>query len=246
MSRQSIPQGQQRKIERLLRNADARSLLEHEWYHDFSSLGFPTKQRTGVFAQNQAQREAVLVPMLERVISQYKPKRGVELFCADGFFSQLALRHGVPEMTGYDLGLPHASGDPTFLKQSRLIAEILGTQDRWRLFWRDVRDLSENYELCICAGGLFHLPDPEGLLRLMHEYIDGPLVIQTVYSLTDTSAKYFEAPTQNRRYGSRFSLDWLLKAVDTAGWEVREKKLNELAANPPNDRGSVYLVCLRK
>lgn len=110
---------------------------------------------------------------------------------------------------------------------------------------RDVYTMSDTYDFGICAGGLYHVADPGALLKLLSAHVKGPLVIQTVYSLAETSPEYFETPAPGWTWGCRFSYDHLKKLCRDAGWKIIREEKNELLGNKrPEDRGSAYLLCI--
>jgi len=71
------------------------------------------------------------------------------------------------------------------------------------------------------------------------------LVVQTVCSLAQTAADYFETPAPGQDWGCRFSYDRLLSMLADAGWNVVASSTNELGGNArPEDRGSAYVLCV--
>jgi cyclopropane fatty-acyl-phospholipid synthase-like methyltransferase len=228
------------------RELDFRESFDQPWYHDFTPLGVPTPQPAGILGPNQLSKQDILFDYIKRAIALSGPDpRGLEMFCADGFFSHYALQHGAAHMTGVDLGEPMAAGSPVHLLQAAAMAEQLGHQDRAVFRKQDVYDVEEDYDFVICAGGLYHLPDPASLLRKIHDNARSALVLQTVYSMTTDSPDYFEAPAPNWTWGCRFSNAWLLRTLAESGWKVVDSAVNELTGNPqPKDRGSAYALCV--
>ena len=215
--------------------------LTEPWYHDFSVLGFPTPQKAGIFPANQKAKEGPLFDYIRDAL-QRTPGNCVELFCADSFFGIYALQQGASSLLGIDIGLPRAGGMPVHLEQARIAADALGVGDRAKFEVRDVWDLQGTFEIGICAGGLYHIPDPERLLRKLKDHITGTLVVQTVVSLANTDPNYFEANPTFRPYGSSCSAGWMLAAVERAGWTILKQTQNELLGNPDlYNRGSLYI-----
>jgi hypothetical protein len=219
-----------------------KALLEIPWYHDFAVLGFPTRQRGRHFPPNQAAKQGPLFALIRRAVEsarrEFGSARGVELFAADGFYANFAVQAGADQVLGIDL-------DEEEIAKARLITRLLGNAGKATFAVEDAFALSGTHDFCICAGGLYHLADPERLLRGLREKMRGPLVIQTVTSLARTDPGYFEAPAPGWTWGCRFSHSRLLAMVEAAGWSVVESLTNELTGNTrPEDRGSAYLLCV--
>jgi hypothetical protein len=220
--------------------------LEHPWYHDFAVLGVPTPQAEGIFGPNQQAKQATLFEYIDDAIELSGPEPdGLELFCADGFYSQYALQQGAHHMTGVDLGDQQSAGDPMHLRQAVAMTSLLGHVGRADFARQDVFEVSGRYDFGICAGGLYHLAEPDRLLRKLVENIRVALVVQTVYSLAQPAADYFEAPAPGQDWGCRFSFDRLLAMLTEAGWDIVRSSANELGGNArPEDRGSAYVLCV--
>jgi len=224
--------------------------LEIPWYHDFAPLGRPTPQAEGNFRANQQAKQDILFDYIRRAIEMSSvggvPPRGAELFCADGFYSHFALQAGAAHMTGFDLGDPQSAGDPTHLLQARAIGDVLGHTGRAEFIRRDVVEVSGSYDFTICAGGLYHVSDPALLLRRTADYTRRALVVQTAYSLANSAPDYFEAPAPGWTWGSRFSIGYLWRMIEHAGYRIVDSTCNELTGNSrPEDRGSAYALCVR-
>lgn len=222
-----------------------REELRHPWYHDFAVLGVATPQAEGIFGPNQLAKQDVLFRLIDRAVALSGPQpRGLELFCADGFYSHYALDHGAAHMTGVDLGDEQTAGNPMHLRQARAMTSLLGHSGRADFRAQDVFDVTGSYDLAICAGGLYHVSDPAALLARLRGMVRSALVVQTVYSLARTDADYFETPAPGQTWGCRFSYDRLLGMLAESGWEVVDATANELAGNArPEDRGSAYALC---
>jgi len=131
------------------------------------------------------------------------------------------------------------------LEHARLITRLLGNGEKIAFEQRVVHDLQGSCDFGICAGGLYHLSDPEVLLRKLTTQIHVSLVIQTVYSLARCERDYFETPAPGWSWGCRFGLSYLFDMIARAGWSGIEFATNELAGNERlEDRGSVYLLCV--
>jgi hypothetical protein len=228
-----------------LENHDAKlSILELQlfligaWYHDFSALGVATC----AMHPNQQSKQGPLFALIDQALSlcrdQSLPGRGVELFCSDGFYSNYAIQNGASEMQGVDL-------DPLYIAEARLISKVLGNTRQTRFSVANVFDLRDRFDFCICAGGLYHLSNPQELLRRLTGRVRCALVIQTVYSLEDKPDDYFETPAPGWTWGCRFSLPYLLRMVEDSGWTIVSSSADELGGNAElKDRGSAYLLCV--
>jgi len=214
------------------------------WYHDFEILGLRTPQKKpGRYGLNQEAKQGPLFELIARVISLCLEKqgtsvKGVELFCADGFYANYAIRCGAEEMYGIDI-------NDRQLAKARLITKLLGNSKKITFDHCDVFKLSGVYDFGICAGGLYHLSDPSGLLKSLTTKIGTALVIQTVYSLANTSEHYFETPAPGRTWGCRFSYKYLLQMINDSGWIILDASTNQLKGNSRlEDRGSAYFLCV--
>ena len=190
---------------------------------------------------NQRSKQGPLFALIDQALAlcreQSLPGRGVELFCSDGFYTNYAIQTGASELRGLDL-------DPLYIAEARLISKVLGNAHRTSFSVADVFSLRDPFDFCICAGGLYHLSNPQELLELLARRVRCALVIQTVYSLEDRPADYFETPAPGWTWGCRFSLPSLLHMVEESGWTVVRRSVNELEGNAElKDRGSAYLLC---
>lgn len=209
------------------------------WYHDFAPFGLPTPQLPGIYEPNQASKMPTLFNYIDRAIGDLPDgaERSVlELFCADGFYSVRAALAGANAVRGVDL-------DEDNLRKARLIADVLGL-DQMRFDAADVFDVDDQVDVAICAGGLYHVSDPAGLVQQLRGQVRHHLVVQTVIHNGIEDRDYFETPAPGWTWGSRFSEAWLHAAVRAAGWEILEASRGELTGNDrPEDRGSAFLLC---
>ena len=149
---------------------DERFLLaEHSWYHDFEAFGLKTNiLKYDGYIEAQEDKQDFIFELTNKAIdlSQGNAK-GCELFCADGFYSIQALTYGADYMYGIDLAEESGEGNKRrgVLQQAELIAKILGYKDCCKFEKKDVFDLDGWFDFCICAGGLYHIENPEMLLR---------------------------------------------------------------------------------
>jgi hypothetical protein len=149
-------------------------------------------------------------------------------------------------MVGVDLGDPQSAGDPNNLDRARWMSERLGHEGRAEFIEQDVFQIQGRFDFGICAGGLYHLSNPQALLEKLTEHVDRALVVQTVHSLAYEDDGYFEQPAPGWTWGCRFSLGYLHRMVKESGWRVLESTENVLEGNSrPDDRGSAYILAER-
>ena len=210
------------------------------WYHDFGALGVPTPQGDDHFPGNQRSKEPVLTSMLDEAMQRARPDAPslLELFCADGYFGCMAAQKGAGSVVGIDL-------NPYHLERARLAARMLGLDDRVRFERRNVFAVDGRYDVIMNCGGLYHIDNPWELLRRNRTLEPDVLLVQTVYSLARSEPDYFETPTPGWTWGCRFSLAFFEDMLRRAGWRIERMETNELEGNTrPEDRGSVYAVCV--
>lgn len=214
-----------------------RALFADPWYHDFAPLGLRTPQRDGIFPGNQAAKQEPIFRLLDGALERAGPGPSVlELFCADGFYGLRAAQRGARRVVGVDT-------DAREVAKARLAAKLLGVSGaEFRV--AEVFATTDHVPVAICAGGLYHLSDPERLLRQLRDQVADALVVQTVYHLGRPEPDYFETPAPGWTWGCRFSQAYLLSMVERCGWRVDRAEENVLVANErPEDRGSAYLLC---
>lgn len=229
-------------------SADERQLLlSDDWYHDFGYFGVKTYFRDKVSRLNQESKQEVIFSLIDKAIDLCGDNNticGIELFCADGFYSNYAIKKGVSKMTGIDIEMDEAGGRGA-LSYARLMSKILGHIENTKYENRSVFNINGSYDIVICAGGLYHISNPKELLESLKKHTKKALVIQTVYSLESNDESYFESPCPGWSWGCRFSYKYLINMVKSAGWVIAEERSNELKGNLlSRDRGSAYLLCL--
>jgi hypothetical protein len=221
-----------------------KKLLKEPWYHDFSFFGIRTVQEPGIWKANQQCKEKPLFAYIEQAIAWCRGNgmagQGIELFCADGYYGIYAVQCGAEAVHGLDL-------DEKNLAKAELMSKLLGRSEKTHFEKRDVFTMDRGYDFGICAGGLYHISDPAGLLKMLSQKVRGSLVIQTVYSLANDSKDYFETPAPGWTWGCRFSYDYLKRMIENAGWAILSETKNELLGNKRlEDRGSAYFLCTIK
>lgn len=232
--------------------AQQRVLKKPIWYHDFSALGLSTTVIDDSYARAQSVKVPAFVRHFERTFSRFSERdlgamRGVELFCADAYFSQFALKRGVGQMIGIDLDAESPENRSGVLSQAQIAAAALGTTNRFNVIRGDVREFEGRFDFCVNYGGIYHLLDPLGLLRRCRTQVNGPMLLQTIVSLANTSDDYFESPAPGWTWGSRFSEGYLMTMLDQSGWDVEDVESEVADYNKrPADRGIVFALCRPK
>ncbi|MDP2586571.1 MAG: methyltransferase domain-containing protein [Candidatus Komeilibacteria bacterium] len=221
-----------------------RCLFFEPWYNDFSVLGVKTFQKNKKYELNQKAKQEILFPMILKMLALCKKTgpgsaRGVELFSANSFYGNFAVINGADKVTAVDT-------DPYELSKGKLITKLLGNENKMDFQSINVFDLKESYDFAICAGGLYHISDPAGLLKILKDKVKVAMVIQTIISLENTSPDYFVTPAPNWTWGCRFSYDYLLNMVREAGWEIIEATQNEMGNKRLESKASGYVLCRPK
>lgn len=223
----------------------------HNWYHSFDKLGLKTNIiKTGNYVEGQEDKAEYIFKFTNEAIDYIKVGksnvRGCELFCADGFYSIQALNYGATYMYGIDLAEESGEGGKraSVLEQARLVADVLGYKDNVKYEKKNVFDLCGTYDFCICAGGLYHIDNPQLLLKNLKQHTKY-LIIQTVVTLETEDSEYFVSPAPGWTWGCRFTHAWLLICLEELGWKILGSARNELRGNSRLcDRGSSYVLCV--
>jgi hypothetical protein len=212
-------------------------------YHSYRLFGVPNQQLPGIYAPNQACKEPILLAYMQFAIAKCRTVRCTsvsfaELFCADGYYAMAARHFGATDALGID-----NDRDGHFENAER-IAAILGI-DRIAFLKMDVNDIPSLSPVDIVAnvGGLYHVPNPEEVLRTSYAMARRFLIVQTVVSMATDDARYYASPAPGWTWGNRFSRASFDALIDGTGWTVVDRHFNELEGNDRlEDRGSVYYL----
>jgi tRNA G46 methylase TrmB len=191
--------------------------------------------------RNQPAKEGVLVPFLTRCMDRLpEGATCLDLFCADGYYSCLMARIYPDTMiTGIDLAAMEIRRAETAARLLELPNVTFVVGDAWKLF-----EEPRQYDLVLCAGGLYHLEEPRRFVQLLRRITSRYLVIQSVVTLETDDPDYFVTPAPGLRHGSRFTQAALAKWLAGAGWAILDQSQNELPGNKlARDRGSCYFLC---
>lgn len=190
---------------------------------------------------NQPAKEQILVPYLIRCLEALPgAPTCLELFCADGYYGcMIAQRFPNAQVTGIDLASMEIRRAETAARFLELPNVSFAVGDAWELLQE-----SQQYDLVLCAGGLYHLEKPRRFVELVRRITRRYLVVQSVVTLETDDPNYFVTPAPGLRHGSRFTQAALEKWLIEAGWEILDQDHNELPGNRlARDRGSCYFVC---
>jgi SAM-dependent methyltransferase len=214
-----------------------------EFYHSFDRLGLAVRQRGGIYPANQRCKEPFILGYLLLALAKargnrigYRPSV-LELFCADAYYSFWAKRFGAGRAVGVD-------NDPAALQQAATIRDALGLGIELRRADIVRARLTDRFDVVLCTGGLYHVADPERLLRRIKPHVQRYLVAQSVVSLASADPQYFVAPAPGWQHGCRFSAAYFVRMLRAAGFCILSYGFNHLEGNRrAADRGSAYALC---
>jgi hypothetical protein len=234
-----------------------RKLCNPSWYHDFSPVGVETRLFPGSEYQlSQEDKQEILFELLKRAKDEFMCSHQrlpslVDLFCADAFYSIYALKTNlVAHSVGIDLEQQAGEGSIRMgvLQQAATIRALLGLEGRLDLISGDVMAYEGEYDVCLCAGGLYHISDPAALIARITLQTRALLLIQTVIpSHISESEPFFVAPAPHWTWGSRFNRNWLEKILAENGWTILVEDTRPMRANTHNwDQLSLSVLCTKR
>ena len=234
-----------------------RKLCNPSWYHDFTPVGirtrlFPSEE----YQLSQEDKQTVLFGMLERAREEFERSGEaglpslVDLFCADAFYSIYALKMNlVSHSVGVDMEQQSGEGSIRMgvLQQAATIRSLSGLDQRLDLVSGDVMAYEGDYDVCLCAGGLYHINDPAALIAKITNQTRKLLLIQTIIpSNVSESEPFFVTPAPHWTLGSRFNRNWLEGVLVENGWTIIDADVRPLRANSHDwDRLSLSLLCVK-
>lgn len=214
------------------------------WYHDFSALGVQTNfsSEAATSGQNrdqmkqQARKEAVIAPYIQRALgdlSSREPLSVLDLFCADGYYGLLA------QKLSPDAVLVGVDANPEDIQRCWTMASHLRLGPV-HFVQRDVYEYVEgsgrSFDLILCTGGLYHIPDPLRLLKGLHRLTREYLLVQSAVTSKHDNPNYFEAPNPwFKTWGSLFTHSRLMRWIEEAGFEIQQMATDQ--REPPNPEG---------
>ncbi len=212
-------------------------------YHDYSFFSVQNEQIPGLYIKNQKSKFPILVAYISHAIakSKYLIQDKVsfsELFCADGYFTLIASKLGCSQCYGID------NNKSEHFAYAEDIAQRLGFENVTFLK-EDITPESKFNRTDIVAniGGLYHVPQPKGILEMSYAMAKKYLIVQTVVSLASCDEDYYQSPAPGWSWGNRYSVESFDKLIKNLGYNVIDKHYNELEGNSRlEDRGSVYYL----
>lgn len=220
---------------------------EMQYYHDYRILGLSLPVLPGAYLANQQNKEPLIIGHMLYAMGKLKA-RGVnpitvgELFAADAYYSFIARRFGADRADAFD------NDRDGYLVQARTLAGLL-KETNVGIHKVDMFEMPADYRASIVVnvGGLYHVSDPLRALEISHNMAQEYLIVQTVVSLANESADYFEAPAPGWTWGSRFSYAFLRREILKRGYKIMDEDRNVLSGNDrPEDRGSAYFLISRR
>jgi SAM-dependent methyltransferase len=215
------------------------------WYHDFSALGVQTdfSKLPGGPSQNrdqmkqQARKERVIAPYITKALRELdragKTLTVLDLFCADGYYGLLV------QKLSPDAVLVGVDSNPEDIQRCWTMGSILRLGPV-NFIQRDVYEYVEasrlSFDLILCTGGLYHIPDPLRLLRGLHRLSNGYALIQSAVTSKHDDPGYYETPNPwFKTWGSLFTHSRLMRWIEEAGFEILESATDQ--REPPNTEG---------
>jgi FMN phosphatase YigB (HAD superfamily) len=211
-------------------------------YHSYALFGVENTQIPGIYARNQLSKQPIILAYIQFAIAKCKKTISdqvsfAELFCADGFFAMSAIHLGATTSYGVDNDRDDQSGVMTE------IAERLGLDVNLKKM--DVADIDQLEQVDIVAnvGGLYHVSNPDEILEKSYRLARRFLVVQTVVSIANSDADYFETPAPGWTWGSRYSRNSFERHLASKNWKIIDTHFNLLEGNTrEEDLGSCYAL----
>lgn len=160
---------------RTVRGTDPRWWFTHVRFRNSESPRHPGYDQ---FEPNNRLKQAMVRDWIEQLV----PGRTVlDTFCANGAFSFEAARVGASDVLGVDF-------DRGRIACARMVADLV-KRHGWRLVphfevgdaYELPKRISKPYQVTLCLGGLYHVPDPVLVLKHLRRVTEpgGHLILQT-------------------------------------------------------------------
>lgn len=212
-------------------------------YHNYSFFNVNNQQISNKFVLNQKAKAPIITAYIAFALAKSRSRSSEtvsfsELFCADGYYAMVASQLGCSPSIGVD------NNKDGYFKKSLEISQRLGLKN----IEFQVSDISLTPPLCntdIVAniGGLYHMDDPESVLKMSLNLANKYLIVQSVVSLENSSPEYFEAPAPGWTWGNRYSIQSFDAMIKRNCPKIVDYHFNELEGNRRlQDRGSVYYL----
>lgn len=221
------------------------------WYHDFAALGVQTRFEPDATGQpqnrehmkQQARKEKAIAPYVRTALAGIQSPESasvLDLFCADGYYGLLTQKL-CPGATLIGVDRSAADIERCWCMASHLrLGPVNFLQSD---VYEYVEQATRRFDLVLCFGGLYHLPDPyrliAGLRRLTGQY----LVLQSAIPVGQNDPDYHETPNPwFKTWGSCFSHERLLRWVRQAGFTILESTRDSREEPNPEGIGGSYLL----
>ena len=142
----------------------------------FRNGASPLHPEAGVLDQNHELKRSLLLPWIK---AHVKGKRVLDLFCANGAFSFEAAIAGAKEVVGVEFSEERVAC-------AQALAEIVREKTEWcvpKFLAGSVYELAqmftEPFDVVMCLGGLYHIPDPPYVLDQIRALTGELLIVQT-------------------------------------------------------------------
>ena len=142
----------------------------------FRNAASPFHPEAEVLDQNHEVKRRMLLPWIEAHVNG---KRVLDLFCANGAFSFEAASAGAKEVVGVEFSEERVAC-------AQALAEIVREKTEWcvpKFLVGNVYELeqmfAEPFDVVMCLGGLYHIPDPPYVLDQIRALTGELLIVQT-------------------------------------------------------------------
>ena len=184
------------------------------WYHNFANLGVKTKIIPFCgYREAQNLKDSIINDYVKIILSTKSNDKynGFGLFCSDGYYSHYFAELGY-HMLGVDLCEDSGEGRKRSnnLEHARLIQRTLDNGSMTNFQKGDVFDVHDTFDLIVNIGGLYHISNPQDLIRQNINNLNrgGYLIVQSIVADVN-DPEYFCSPAPGWDWGCRFSHDWL-------------------------------------
>ena len=142
----------------------------------FRNAASPLHPQAMALDQNHEMKRSLLLPWIK---AHVKGKRVLDLFCANGAFSFEAAMAGAKEVLGVEFSEERVAC-------AQALADIVREKTEWCVPKFSVgsvyelgRMFTEPFDVVMCLGGLYHIPDPPYVLDQIRALTGELLIVQT-------------------------------------------------------------------
>ena len=100
----------------------------------------------------------------------------------------------------------------------------------------------ESTDIVANIGGLYHVNDPEGILKMSYQMASKFLIVQSVVSLESNDEDYFVSPAPGWTWGCRYSKQSFDKMIKRNCPLIIDQYFNLLNCNGISSKGSMYYL----